>query len=312
MTDEPISEQTRREADYWVTRLTSGAFTAADADALNRWRAVDRTHRRAFAEANWVLDMATAAARSAAARSRRVFMGQALGWSTAAAAGFVYAAYHPLRRLWPAVSEFTADVRTATGEQRTLMSGGGAAITVNTATSLNLAKMASGVDRIELVAGEAAITAADSKTVTVEAADGRTTASDAEFVVRYDGSPEVEVTCVQGTVDVACGGRTVTATSGQKVSYGAGQLGAPAAVDVARTTAWREGRLVFRDEPLIRAVAEINRYRPGRIVVVNEALGRTPVALSFQIANLGEAPRRLADVFGGHLTTLPGGFVLLS
>ena len=35
---------------------------------------------------------------------------------------------------------------------------------------------------------------------------------------------------------------------------------------------WREGVLVFRDMPLSEAVAEINRYRPGRIMVLDDAL----------------------------------------
>ena len=41
---------------------------------------------------------------------------------------------------------------------------------------------------------------------------------------------------------------------------------------------WREGVLVFRDMPLSEAVAEINRYRPGRIMVLDDALAARRVS----------------------------------
>jgi len=46
-------------------------------------------------------------------------------------------------------------------------------------------------------------------------------------------------------------------------------------------TARQQGRLIFRDVLLARVIAEVNRYRPGRIIVVDPQLDRTEVVAKF-------------------------------
>ena len=45
------------------------------------------------------------------------------------------------------------------------------------------------------------------------------------------------------------------------------------AVDGARALAWQSGRLDFQDEPLRRVIETLDRYRPGRILLLNETAG---------------------------------------
>ena len=45
------------------------------------------------------------------------------------------------------------------------------------------------------------------------------------------------------------------------------------AVDGAQALAWQAGRLDFRDEPLWRVIEALDRYRPGRILLLNETAG---------------------------------------
>jgi transmembrane sensor len=321
-----IDESLKREARDWVMRLSCGPVTAADAAAVKSWRATSRAHRKAFAEANRLWDMATLGAVEAvrdgapavwarqdlqARRTlhRRAFLG---GSFAASAAGAAYLAVRPPLHLWPAVFELAADVRTTTGEQRHVTVGG-AAIELNTNTSMNLPPATNDADRVELVEGEAAITTAAvaSRPVTVLAADGRSMASGAEFNVRYDGN-EVRVTCLTGTVRVSCGADTVSLTKNQQVSYGHGRLGDVAEIDSGIVTAWREGLLVFRNDPLTRVVEEVNRYRPGRIIVMNSELGRKLIFASFRLDRLDEVVTRVEKVFGARVRTLPGGVVILS
>jgi transmembrane sensor len=104
-----IDPNLKREARDWVMRLSCGPVTAADAAALNRWRATSRAHRRAFAEANRLWDIATLSAAEAVgegARSvwmrqdmlarrglnRRALLGGAIAASTA---GVAYLAVRP-------------------------------------------------------------------------------------------------------------------------------------------------------------------------------------------------------------------------
>lgn len=64
--------------------------------------------------------------------------------------------------------------------------------------------------------------------------------------------------------------------------------------------------------PLADAVAEINRYRPGRILVLGDALAARRVSGRFQIARLDLAIDRISEAFGAHVSTLPKGVVVLS
>jgi transmembrane sensor len=231
----------------------------------------------------------------------------------ASAAGAAYLAVRPPLHLWPNIAEFAADVRTSTGQQRNVMTGDGATIELNTNTSMNFPPTSGGADRIELVAGEAAITtpAVARRAVMIVAADGHSVASGAQFNVRYDG-PNVQVTCLDGSVQVYCGSGTVMLTRRQQILYGGGRLGTIAEIDPEIITAWREGLLVFRNDPLQRVIDEVNRYRPGKIIVMNEELGRKLVFASFRLDRLDEVVTRVAKVFGARIRTFPAGIVLLS
>jgi transmembrane sensor len=83
-------------------------------------------------------------------------------------------------------------------------------------------------------------------------------------------------------------------------------------VDPAVVSAWQQGVLVFRSDPLSRVIDEVNRYRSGRIVLVNEELGRRQVFASFRIDRIEDVVPRLQAVFGMRVRSLPGGIVLLS
>ena len=319
-------ERLKREARDWVIRLSSANVTTADAVALNRWRATSQGHRKAFAEANRSWEMARLSALEAIAEGaaagwqqidaerrrgidRRFFLGGALA---ASAAGAGYLVIRPPLHLWPGISELTADARTAIGEQRSVVTDKGAAVELNTRTSVNFPLTAGGADQIELVAGEAAISApVASRPVMVLAADGQSVTNGAQFNVRYDG-PEVQVTCLSGTVAVHCGGETATLTRRQQVSYGRAKLGRIGEIDPEVITAWREGLLVFRNDPLQRVIDEVNRYRPGRIGVLNQDLARRLVFASFRLDRLDYVVTRMAKVFGARVRTFPGGIVVLS
>ena len=73
--------------------------------------------------------------------------------------------------------------------------------------------------------------------------------------------------------------------------YGAVAVTVPARADMEQAMGWREGVLVFRDMPLSEAVAEINRYRPGRIMVLDDALAARRVSGAFPDRPAGPGDR---------------------
>jgi transmembrane sensor len=70
--------------------------------------------------------------------------------------------------------------------------------------------------------------------------------------------------------------------------------------------------LVFHDRPIAEVIDEVNRYRPGRILLLNATLGRRLVTARFELAQLDDVILQMNQVFGARITELPGGIVLLS
>jgi transmembrane sensor len=320
-------EETGRETDTqamaWVMRIASGEATAADAAALQRWRDQSPANHQAFAQAKLLwevlgpaareLELKQAAvvrvprARSRPTLGRRAFIGGALA---ASAAGVTYVGSQPPFRFWPSLGEMQADYRTAVGEQRQIAVVSDVALMLNTRTSIGVRSNARGID---LISGEASITTSgrDVGQFEVYAAGGRTTAAVARFDMRRDGE-NVCITCLAGSVDVSFRNDTVTLQPAHQVTYDSSGLRRAAPVDVTVVTAWQQGQLMFRHAPLSRVVDEVNRYRAGRIVILNEALAQRDVVATFQLSRLDQVVDHLTQAFNARARFLPGGLVLLS
>jgi transmembrane sensor len=317
------------EATAWLLRLASGEATSEDAAALQRWRSQSSAHRQAFAEAKllWEVlgpagDMVRERAKVSAVQAqvatnviasrrnvklgRRAFLGGALAASVAAV-GYVGA--RPPFRLWPSPGELTADYRTGTGERQTIALADDVSIVMNTQTSIDIRSGAAGTRAFELIDGEAAVMTKAS--FEVFAANGRVTASSARFNMRRDQA-SVCVTCLEGAVRVNRHDQLVEVLTGQQVVYDDNGFRPVAPIDVAVASAWERGQLIFRHEPLARVVQELNRYRPGKIVLLNDRLGERDVVATFQLSRIDEAVVNLAQTFSARLRRLPGGMVLLS
>jgi transmembrane sensor len=318
-----VESMVRDQAMAWVVRLTSGQATTEDAVALSRWREESALHRRAFAEAKLLWQTLEPAAREIEFRGldrqgihhrrgigRRVLIGGALA-ASAAAVGYI-GARSPLS-LWPSLDELRADYRTGTGEQRQLALANDVSLLLNTQTSIDVRSSSTGARGIELISGEAAIitNAAAASPFVVVAAAGRVTAVSARFDIRRDGE-RVRVTSHDGDVEVGQASRSVRVPSGHQVSYDNENLGAVSPVELAVATAWQHGMLIFRHEPLRRVVDEVNRYRPGRIIVLDDALGNRDVVANFHLDRIDEVVEHVVQAFDAHATFLPGGVVLLA
>jgi transmembrane sensor len=316
----------RAEAWDWILRVTSGdVMTSSDMAALERWRARSPRHAEAFdrASGRWHTmgpaleaitgEEAQASVSAVSLLSRPVGRRAVLGGMLAAsAAGAVFVAVRPPYGLWPSINEFAANYRTETGEQLRIALNERLSVEMNTRTALNIPVTSREVNRIELVAGEAAVVT-QSKPVEVVAADGLIQANDAQFTVRCDRF-SVCVTCLAGSATVSRQGQSVTMRQAQQVSYAASVqgLGQLTSVDTAVVAGWRKGDLIFKDEPLWQVIEEINRYRPGRIVLLNRALGQRHVTARFKLDRLDVIVTQLQAMFGAQITSLLGSVLIVS
>lgn len=314
-----------REARRWVVLLHSGRVGEEDVAALTRWRMTSEAHRRAFAEANLRWDLARTAALSlaekgaadpfdrAAGAVRRRPSRRALllgGAAAASAAGAAVLIARPPLDLWPSPSELLADYRTQIGEQRKIALDGDVSVEMNARTSLVVGAARARLHEIELIAGEIAVTAGATPLVVV-AGTGRVSASRATLDLRHDAS-ETSVACLEGVVEVERLDARVQLAAGRRIVYGARGLSGTAVVDTRVVEAWRRGLLIFENEPLARVVAELNRHRRGKIVLLDAALGALPLDATFRLDRIDEAVPKIAQLFGARVRSLPGGVVFLS
>ncbi len=143
------------------------------------------------------------------------------------------------------------------------------------------------------------------------AGGGRITTREALFNLRYlDG--EASLCCLSGSLNVAHAQGSYEVGAGQELRYDAQRVVPPAKVDIEAVTAWRRGWLVFDRVPLADVVDELNRYRRGRLVLLNKQLGQRRVQARFALAQAADAEQLIREAYGAELTRLPGGVVLLS
>lgn len=320
-------DDTRRAAWAWLRTFHSGTVKPQDAERFKRWLASDPAHAAAFKEARaqWA-EVGSASARvlrsnPEAARlharhadrprsHRRAFLGAAV--SAAVVAGVVIA--RPPDGLWPAPDEWWPDDRTATGEQRTLMLAGRVQVTLNTQTRIRRQIVSDETIGIDLLSGEAAVDLPDDRArrpFAVVAGVGRSLSDAGRFEVRHLAG-KVCVTCIEGLVKVEHPAGIRELRGRQQTVYDGSAVSGIAAVATQNLAAWRNGELVFTQTRLADVLDEINRYRPGRVMLMNASVRDKPVTGSFYIASLDLALAQLQHAFNLGARSLPGGLVLLS
>lgn len=312
----------KRDARRLITQLVSGDATRADFDAASRWRRQSPAHEAAFAEATRLWRDFGAAGRDLLAQegaprwsppmsmSRRAMLG---GSGALVAASAAYAVIKPPLGLWPSFDELRADFRTATGEQRRLTLADDVSVRMNTQTAIAIPTPDKVRDQVTLIAGEASFVMPSQSTrpLAVLADVGVTLANRARFDVR-NIDRTVCVTCFEGDVSVEQGMQSVSLGVNQQLRYDKDGIGQAVEINPADAAAWRDGVLIFRDIPLADVIAELNRYRPGKIVLVKAGLAQKSVSGRFRIERIDDIVSWLAQVYGATPRSLPGGVTLLS
>jgi transmembrane sensor len=318
----------QREAYEWIARFMAGGMTSADVEAMKAWYRQSRAHAAAYAEARRLwnalgpvanarmgesgdIDRAGGRTRHprimpTAAVGRRAFIGGALAASAA------YAFVKPPLDLWPSYSELMADYRTGAGENRQVTLADAVSLDLNSKTSVTLRSKTADATEIELISGEAAIsTGAASGKLTVVAASGRIIATRSDFNLRCDGSM-VSITCLDGELLVVRDGVMTPLCARQQVHYSDRGLGSVTATDPDVVTAWRQGDLIFEGMPVAQVVAEINRYRSDRIILMNEKIGRRLLTARLRTTETDKIVIQIVHIFGATARPLPGGIIVLT
>ncbi|WP_431858207.1 FecR family protein [Azospirillum sp.] len=297
----PFPPRLSDEAIDWVVRLRSGRATAEDHAAFAAWRRRSPAHAAAAAQAEMLWrDIGAVGARPERTRTlgRRAVLGGAVAASAAALAvgsGVV----GPLAGLY-------ADHATRVGERREVRLPDGSLAALNTATALSVA-FSAGERRVVLHEGEAQFEVVrDAARPFVVRADGsEVQALGTVFSVRNTGGA-VEVVVSEGSVEVRGGVHAVRLVADERVAFGmGGEPGAPERVDARTETAWRRGKLIFNRRPLGDVVAEMQRYRPGRIAVVDDRLRALEVSGIFDLGDADGLLRTVEQTMAARVVRMP-------
>lgn len=267
-----LKESPRNVRDFLLMLSLDCALEKLDAERLHSIEAlITKVDQRVTP---LTLRPAPGAAAAAAARSRR------LRWA-ALAAGVLVAAVGAL--FWYAHPGFH-EFETATGEQRTFELEDGSVVSLNTHSRVAV-RLGTHVREVRLLRGEALFHVAHdpSRPFLVSTDDAVVQAVGTQFdVYRRDDGTVVAV--LEGRVNVTTAA-PAPAASGSAAAPVAGR-GAPRAAavrslgasqeaqvshegsvsirevnNVSDMVAWRERRLIFRDQTLEQIVGEFNRYR---------------------------------------------------
>ncbi|MHC9085578.1 FecR family protein [Luteimonas sp. RIT-PG2_3] len=304
-------------AACWVARRRLGTLDAKDQRDLARWLE-QPAHRAAFSAAEGVVEGMGRVAGTAEIRSMRDSAlaayplrprWRSAGWALVAMVALLAigawigrlpgdrSGLPSLAQTPSAAGSAVSQSRHATGigEQREIGLDDGSVVALNTDSAI-VVDFSAAQRSVRLLRGQALFeVAADAaRPFVVTAGDRRITAVGTAFDVRVDAAG-LHLVMVEGRVDVDSVrriGLDRLLARKPRISLGAGeQLHADAVngirvsqADVDRAISWREGRLIFRNDPLESAVAEVNRYSRRQLVIEDPRLAGLRISGVFSTA----------------------------
>ena len=327
-------EQIEAEAAEWVIRLGGASVSERDRREFDVWRSKSHKHVQAFdfARKMWG-ELASLRSEPGVLADdlERVRPQQSTGTGVSSAPSRSFGLQH----LWYVaalsicliapigfggfwygnpVTMLMADYRAAPGETRTVTLPDGSSVDLSSGSAIAL-HFDKKERRVELLQGEAYFVAApmvgdETRPFVVQGDIGTATALGTQFLVDRH-SDAVEVVVAEHEVRVALAGShsqaaSVVLSPGQSVRYSSATgMGKVSERNVDLASAWRRGRLVFDQMPLGDVVAELNRYRRGRIIISNGTLASRKVSGVFETNDLDNALHTISTELRLRVAAIP-------
>ncbi len=264
-----LIETLEEQAAAWVVRL-HGEPSSADLERLTQWRTQSAEHETAFgaALAAWVSidDHATAPPilamrRDALERAHR----PRHRWQLQRVAAFIVLGLLAPLLVWLAMrSPPPENYRTALGEQRVIVLPDGTRMSLD-AKSQVAVSYSKDLRSIDLLSGRAnfEVTRDVTRPLKVSVGERSVVAVGTMFTVERE-SRDLVVTLLEGKVVVSAGRASdapIELAPRQELTLSeGGEATLRSDIDPELALAWREGKLIFDNEPLGRVVARINNY----------------------------------------------------
>jgi transmembrane sensor len=297
------------QAAAWMAIRRSGDMTELQAREFSAWLEVDPAHRAAFNELLLIWDEAGEIREDPTIlalreRNLRTFnaparMRFAAGAMAASIAAIVFGGWSLFGDLPVAPSPATRGIeeprqdeeqvlRTGVGQTTTAVLRDGSTVILDSDTLL-LTRETRDRRSIHLERGGAYFQVAKDprRPFVVEAAGKTITALGTAFEARVNAG-KLDVTLVEGKVKVAAkkgqvwqGQQTMDMTAGWRLTAPDEKKWSLAKVDTKKELSWLSGRMSFFNDPLVEAVAKVNRYSDKQIIV-DPSIAQEPIVGVFE------------------------------
>lgn len=212
------------------------------------------------------------------------------------------------------LQDMTADYVSPSAARQSIQLADGSTVLLDADSALS-EDFAPGERRVRLLRGAAFfdVTHDPARPFVVEAGAGEVRVLGTRFDVRLLDGRGV-VTLDRGSVSVTAGperARTVL-KPGEQVEFSGKGLTPVESVNIEDSLAWRDGRFVFYRARLGDVVREIERYRPGRIVIASATLSDERVTGSFPLDDTDAALSSLQASVGFRLNVFAGRLTLIT
>lgn len=322
MTAPPRDEAAvRKEAVAWYARLCSGSAGDAERQAWLRWHAAHPDHQRAWQRIEAMratLQQAPAGIASpvlrarlaAGSQARRQVLRSVLLLAGSGSLGYLSwqkAEQHGL------VQPLLADYSTAIGHQRRVALPDGSLLILNTGSAVDV-RFDGRQRRVRLLTGEILVETArhrlgpaapvDTRPFIVETEQGKVRALGTRFTVRQF-EDHAQVAVLDDAVELRAAqlpARAVIVRAGQQARLTSSAIEAPQQVDESAGL-WHTGNLLVNDRSLGQVVAELARYRRGRLVC-DAAVAQLRISGVFPLADTDRALLLLVQSFPLRLRSL--------
>lgn len=339
------------QAIEWLVRLRSDDMGEAETHAFADWLSEDALHAEAFADAEDLFQNLAIAAKTPRAIStslaepgktqistrpvpapinkppaRRSAFALNKGWLAAPlalAAAWLFAVALVLPKQAHLLDDYLSDYHTNTGEMREVQLADGSQLLLNTNTAVSVEYQAS-LRQITLHHGQARFTVAKDSQRPFEVKSGGLSirALGTVFEVYSQESGETLVTVQEHAVaarlqpETQTNGNnqpaTMTVQEGQQLHYvGNGILSLVEPIDLAQTSAWQQHKIYINDRPLGELIAELDRYRVGRIFLSDAKLLNLRVVGVFNLADPDAVLNKVCKILALKETRLGPWWVML-
>ena len=211
------------------------------------------------------------------------------------------------------IQNLSADQVAAKGERREVLLADGSKVLLD-ADSAFCIEFTPEARRIHLLRGGAFFDVVPSKTpFIVDTHAGSVRVLGTQFDVRLQESHGV-VTLARGSVAVSSKSQLqpTMIKPGQQVAFSPQGVAAPVSINVEDAMAWHGGRYVFYRARLGDVIRELERYRPGRVMIPYSALAEQRVTGSFSLANTDKALDSLQASIGFRMRKVTNYLVIIT